>query len=171
MKPEVNAKAIRLGSNALAARGPTKGQACYDASMTKVTFRTKIQAAGKNAAGIVVPPKLVTELGHGKRPPVRVTMGDHTYASTVEHRKLANVAAGDTVDVTLELDTAPRETAVPADFAKALAKVPQAKKFFDALSPSMKKFHVTNIEGAKTAETRTRRIEKSVDTLESGRAR
>ncbi|MEP6652042.1 MAG: YdeI/OmpD-associated family protein [Myxococcales bacterium] len=149
-----------------------------------VTFRTTIRAAGKNAAGIVVPPELVTVLDHGKRPPVRVTIGDHTYPSTVavmggkfmvgvsvENRKLAGVEAGDAVDVTLELDAAPRETALPIDFAKALAAVPEAKKFFERLSPSMKKFHVTNINDAKTDETRSRRIAKSVDTLKAGRPR
>lgn len=148
------------------------------------TFRTTIQAAGKNAAGIEVPAKIVDGFGAGKRPPVRVTIGAHTYESTVavmggkymvgvsmENRKLAGVAAGDTVDVTLELETAPREVALPADFATALGKVPAARKFFDGLAPSMKKFHVTNIEGAKTDETRQRRIEKSVAMLREGRAR
>ncbi len=148
------------------------------------TFRVTIQAAGKNAAGIEVPAEVVDGFGAGKRPPVRVTISAHTYESTVavmggkymvgvsmENRKAAGVAAGDTVDVTLELETTPRVVALPADFGKALGKVPAAKKFFEGLSPSMKKFHVTNIEGARTDETRTRRIEKAVAMLAEGRAR
>lgn len=46
-------------------------------------FRTTLQGAGKTATGIVVPADLVAGLGHGKRPPVRVTIGAHTYRSTV----------------------------------------------------------------------------------------
>ena len=154
------------------------------ASAASATFRTTIKAAGKNAAGIEVPAKIVDGFGAGKRPAVRVTIGQHTYESTVavmggkymvgvsmENRKLAGVSAGDTVVVTLELETAPRVVQLPADFAKALGKVSAARNFFDGLSPSMKKFHVTNIEGAKTEETRARRIEKSVAMLMEGRAR
>jgi uncharacterized protein YdeI (YjbR/CyaY-like superfamily) len=42
---------------------------------------------------------------------------------------------------------------------------------FDGLSNSNKKWHVLNIEGAKSPETRQRRIEKSVEMLREGRAR
>ena len=46
-------------------------------------FRTTIQLEGKTATGFRVPPEVVDGLGHGKRPPVRVTIGGHTYRSTV----------------------------------------------------------------------------------------
>ena len=49
-------------------------------------------------------------------------------------RKGAGVAAGEMVDVDLELDDAPREVAVPADFAAALDRNAKAKKFFAGLS-------------------------------------
>jgi Uncharacterized protein conserved in bacteria len=148
-----------------------------------VTFTTTILSMGNNT-GIEVPPKIVEGFGATKRPPVKVTVGGHTYQSTVAvmggkylislsaaNRKAAGVEGGDKVKVTLEFETAPRIVELPADFAKALAKVPAAKKFYDGLAPSMKKFHVTNIEGAKTDETRARRIAKSVEMLKDGRAR
>jgi len=152
------------------------------ASPAAQTFRTKILETGKTAAGIQVPPQVVAALGTSKKPAVRVTINGYTYRSTVatmggvfmigvsnDVRQKSGVAGGQTVDVTLELDTAPREVNVPADFAAALKKDPAAKKFFDSLSYSNKSRHVLSIEGAKTAETRQRRIEKSVSALHEGK--
>jgi uncharacterized protein YdeI (YjbR/CyaY-like superfamily) len=60
---------------------------------------------------------------------------------------------------------------VPEDFAAALAAEPAAGAFFDGLSFSNKQWHVLQVEGAKTAETRARRVAKSVAMLADGRAR
>jgi len=147
-------------------------------------FRTTIQQSGKTATGIRVPDEVLAELGAGKRPAVRVTIGGHTYRSTVasiggapmvgvsaENRASAGVAGGDVVDVEIDLDTAPREVSVPPDFAKALARDAAAQRTFDRLSYSNQNWHVQSIEGAKTDETRLRRIAKSVDALRDGRVR
>jgi len=147
-------------------------------------FRATIQLEGKTATGIPVPTGVVERLGKGKRPPVRVTIGGHTYRSTVaaygdvfmlplsaENRKAAGVAGGDEVDVDVELDTEPRTVEVPEDFAGALAAEPEAKRFFEGLSYSQQRWHVLSIEGAKAAETRQRRIDTSVAMLREGRAR
>ena len=75
------------------------------------------------------------------------------------------------MEVDIDLDTAPREVSVPADFAAALDAEPAARRTFDGLSYSNKSWHVLQVEGAKTDETRQRRITKSVDTLKQGRAR
>jgi hypothetical protein len=141
-------------------------------------FRTRIELGGKTATGYRVPPEVVAALGKGKRPPVRVTIGAHSYRSTVavygdefflplsaENRGAAGLAAGDEVDVDVELDTAPREIAVPPDLAAALAATPEAQRRFEALSYSRKQYYVLPIEQAKTAETRQRRIAKTVETL------
>jgi hypothetical protein len=149
-----------------------------------VKFRTVLEQAGKTATGIHVPDGVVEGLGAGKRPPVRVTINGYTYRSTVasmggrfmvgvnaQNREAAGVAGGDTIDVEIELDTAPREVAVPPDLAKALKKDAKAKKTFDALSNSNKGWHVQSIEGAKTDETRQRRIAKSMAALHEGRPR
>ena len=53
---------------------------------------------------------------------------------SAENREAAGVAGGDTVDVDIELDSAPRELTAPADFARALKKDAKARKTFDGLS-------------------------------------
>lgn len=147
-------------------------------------FHTVIELGGKTATGFRVPHEVVVELGAGKRPAVVVRIGSHSYRSTVavmdgafmlplsaENREAAGVAAGDEVEVTLERDTAPREVTVPDDLAAALDADPEARRTFDALSYSNRRFHVESITGAKSAETRQRRIEKSVGILHEGRSR
>ncbi len=144
-------------------------------------FHAKIELNGKTATGIQVPDQVVTALG-GKKPPVRATLNGYTYQSSVgvmggkfmlpvsaEVRKNAGVAAGDVVNVDIELDTAPREVTVPPDLAAALKRDAKAKQFFDGLSYSNKLRHVLSIEGAKTAETRQRRIAKAVSELHEGK--
>ena len=88
---------------------------------------------------------------------------------SAENRARAGVEAGDVVDVGLELDTEPREVTVPPDFAEALQGDPRARATFDGLSFSLKQWHVLSIEGAKTAETRKRRIAKSITLLHGGK--
>ena len=90
---------------------------------------------------------------------------------SAETRQKAGVAGGDEVDVDIELDTAPRVATVPPDLAAALDAEPAARRTFDGLTFSMQNYHVQSVEGAKTPETRQRRIEKSVATLREGRAR
>jgi hypothetical protein len=145
-------------------------------------FRTTLQLEGKTATGFRVPADVIEALGKGKRPPVLVTIGSYTYRSTVavygdvfmlgvsaENRQAAGVAAGDEIDVGLELDTAPREVSVPDDFAAALAAEPDAEDFFKGLSYSQQRWFVLGIEDAKTAETRQRRIAAAVARLREGR--
>jgi Bacteriocin-protection, YdeI or OmpD-Associated/Domain of unknown function (DUF1905) len=145
-------------------------------------FRATIQLNGKTATGIRVPPEIVAGLGTSKRPAVRVTINGYTYRSTVapmggefmlpvsaEIRERAGVAAGDEVDVDIELDAAPREVTVPPDFADALDRDADARRFFDGLSYSNKRRHVLSIEEAKTAETRQRRIANAVSMLREGK--
>jgi hypothetical protein len=146
-------------------------------------FRAKLLATGKTAAGIEVPAKVVEALGSSRRPAVSVTINGYTYRSSVavmggkfmvgvsaERREAAGVAPGEMLDIDIELDTQPRELIVPTDFAKALDGDARARRFFDGLSYSNRQRHVLSIEGAKTPETRQRRIDKSVSTLREGRA-
>jgi uncharacterized protein YdeI (YjbR/CyaY-like superfamily) len=73
------------------------------------------------------------------------------------------------VDVTLELDAAPRQVEVPPDLAAALAADPGARRFFDGLSYSERRWFVLNVESAKKPETRARRVASAVERLASGR--
>lgn len=88
---------------------------------------------------------------------------------SAENRAGAGVAAGDAVEVDLELDTEPRVVTVPPDFAEALARDADARRFFDSLSYSNQLRHVLAIEDAKTPETRQRRIDKAVTMLREGK--
>lgn len=141
-------------------------------------FRVLIEGAGKTAAGIEVPPEVVAALGQNKRPPVRVTINGYTYRSTVavlggrfmigvsnDVRAASGVAAGDEVEVDLELDPAPREVSVPAELAAELARDAAASRAFEALSYSKKRLIVDPVANAKTAETRDRNIAKAMTSL------
>ena len=148
-----------------------------------VTFETTLAASGNNT-GIEVPAELVERLGAGHRPPVAVDLDGYGYRSTVavtggRHmisvsaavRQATGLAAGDPVRVTLTLAGTPREVDVPADLAAALAADEQAGAFFATLSNSLQRYHVDNVAGAKTAETRQRRIDKAVALFREGKQR
>ncbi|HEX7001701.1 MAG TPA: YdeI/OmpD-associated family protein [Trueperaceae bacterium] len=147
-------------------------------------IRTTIVQGTGNTTGIEVPAEVVDAIGAGKRPPVTVTLNGYTYRSSIasmggkfmislsaDNRAKAGVSGGDELDVDIELDTAPREVEVPQDFASALDAEPAARATFDKLSYSNKSWHVLQVEGAKTDETRQRRIAKSVATLKEGKPR
>ena len=149
----------------------------------KQTFTTELLQGDGDTTGFVVPDKVVDAFGQGKKPKVTVTInGTFSYPNTVavmsgkymigvskERRKLAGVNPGEMVEVTLELDTAPRVMEVPPDLQKALDKDKAAKAYFATLSYSNQRRHIDNINGAKTDETRTRRIEKSVALFHEGK--
>ncbi|MEZ5992146.1 MAG: YdeI/OmpD-associated family protein [Planctomycetota bacterium] len=109
------------------------------------------------------------------RAPVKVTINSHTYRSTIacmngqafiplrrSHREAAGVVGGETIRVTLELDTEKRRIKAPADFAAALKAEGDAWKRWRELSYTHQREHVEAILDAKKPETRARRIAKSV---------
>ncbi len=139
---------------------------------------TILKAEGLNATGISIPPAIIAEMGTQKRPKVKITLNGYTYRTTVapygdvfmvplnqENRQAAGVKPGDEVEVTVELDLEPRTVEVPEDLAAALDAKPGARAAFDALSYTMRKEHVRQVESAKAQETRTRRIAGIVDKL------
>ena len=141
-------------------------------------FRATLQLARKTATGIPVPDDVVKALGAGNRPAVRVTLAGHSYQTTVARmggefkfpvsaaiREQTGLAAGDQVEVEIELDTEPREVSVPAELAQELEKDPDARRAFEQLSYSNRKRHALAVEGAKTPETRQRRVAKALDEL------
>ena len=148
------------------------------------TFRAVIVQTGKTACGIEVPEAVVDALGGSRRPAVVVTLDHYTYRSTVapmnggfwvgvnsEHREASGLKGGDAVQVTLALDTAPRELEVPTELAAALAADPTAKAFFDGLSHSNKRVFTLSVEGTNNPETKARRVEKAVLLMREGRVR
>ena len=131
-------------------------------------FRATIKQNGKTATGFEVPENILTGLGTGKRPSVRVTINGtrtgprwHRWAEdscsgSAPRCGRATVSAGDIVDVAVELDTAPR------DFEAALKREAAVRQFFGKLSYSNRRRFVDSIEDTKTLETRERRITKPV---------
>jgi len=102
-----------------------------------IRFRARLQARGP-AAAVVLDDAQVAEVGEGaRRFPVVATLNGYTWRTSVarmggeflvglsrEVRQGAGVQAGDEVDVTIELDGAPRDVEVPEALAAALAADP-----------------------------------------------
>ncbi len=146
-------------------------------------FETTLAAAGNNT-GIEVPDGVITRLGAGKRPAVVVDVNGYEYRSTVAvmggryligfsaaHRAATGLAAGDAIRVTLRRAEGPRVVDMPADFSAALNADPAAQRFFEGLSNSLQRYHVDNVNAAKTPETRQRRIDKAVNLFLEGKRR
>lgn len=140
-----------------------------------MTFPATLETSGGNATGVAVPEAVWHQLTPARRAAVTVAIGDYTYRSTVgfypgaymlpvsaANRSAAGLAAGDTVDITLELDTAPREVEVPAELAAAFEAEPAAKAGWESLAPGQQKAHATAITEAKTDATRHKRVAKVV---------
>jgi len=147
------------------------------------TFETTVTATGNNT-GIVVPEEVIEQLGAGKRPAVLVNLNGYEYRTTAgvmggRHmvsvsaavRKATGLGGGDPVRITLTVADTPREVTVPDDFAAALAADEQAAAFFAGLSNSMQRYHVDNITGAKSADTRQRRVDKAIALFREGKQR
>ena len=128
---------------------------------------------GEDVGAIVLPFDPRAVFGRA-RPPVVVAINDYSYRSTVaimsgktfvplrrSNREAARVAAGDRVEVTLTLDTAPREVALPADLAAALDAA-GTRAAWDARSFSHRREQVEAIEQARRPETRARRVAAAV---------
>ena len=147
-------------------------------------FRAELADAGGGGATFLVPPGVAAALGPGERPPVRVTVGGHSFRTRLAHyggeafigvtkanRAAAGIAVGDACDVEVALDREPRPVTVPDDLAAALSAEPGAAGAFAALAPSHRRRYVTWIEEAKRPETRARRVAGTVERVVGGGGR
>ncbi len=150
---------------------------------SRVCFETTLTAFGNNT-GIVVPEEVIAQLGAGRRPPVEVDVNGYEYRSTVAVmrgqylislsaavRAATGLAGGDQIRVALTVADSPRTVDVPVDFAAALDADGAARGFFDDLSNSLQRYHVDNINAAKSPDTRQRRIDKAVSLFLDGKRR
>ncbi|MFT3680895.1 MAG: YdeI/OmpD-associated family protein [Ferruginibacter sp.] len=64
-----------------------------------------------------------------------------------------------------------KELMIPAYFTKALNKNKDAKKTFEGFSPSNKKDYVEWVTGAKTEETKNKRLETAIEWMAQGKIR
>jgi hypothetical protein len=137
------------------------------------------------AAAVVLDDEHVAAVGEGaKRFPVVATVNGYSWRTTVTRmrgdflvglnravRQEAGVEAGDTVDVRLELDTAPRAVDMPEALADALAEDSGARAAFERLSYTHRKEYARWIDEATRAETRHRRLAQALEMLRQGKAR
>ena len=137
-----------------------------------ITFHATVKKDhSKNATGIQVPAEVIAELGGKKKPAVKVNLNGYTYRSTIAvmggefliplsqaHREASGLNPDDSVEVTLELDLEPRTVEIPEDLKAALLAQQGALAAFEGLAPSRSKEHIRQVNDAKTAETRNRRI-------------
>ena len=150
--------------------------------MASKTFRTTIVRDGSMCfVPLTFDPKAV----FGRvRAPVKVTLNGYTYRSTIaamggppcvplrrSNREAAGLDGGETLDVRLDLDTAPRVVKPPTDFVKALKASPPAWERWRMLSYSHQREYAEWIAGARKPETRTRRLLEAVRTIQRLKAR
>ncbi len=150
--------------------------------MTKKTFKATIVREGSMC---LIPVTFDPREVFGKvRAPVKVTLNGYTYRSTIasmgagpclplrrSNREAAGLEGGETLEVTLELDTEKREVKPPPELVKALKATPPAWERWQELSYSHQREHVEAVEGAKQPATRTRRIESAVKMLATRKAK
>jgi hypothetical protein len=112
------------------------------------------------------------------RAPVRATVNGHTFRTRLaryggvdyigfnrEVREAAGIAAGDLLEIELELDEEPRPVDVPNELVAALAADADARAAFDALSPSHRRELAGWVAEAKRADTKARRVERTLQQL------
>ena len=139
-------------------------------------FKTRVIPSG-NATAVEVPAAVMTSLG-AARPPVSITINGHTWRSRIAamrglqligisaaNREAAGIAEGDTIEVEVALDDAPRTVDLPDDLAKALRHGAGAMAAFERLPFGLRQKHVREIEASSTPVVRVRRIAKLVATL------
>jgi len=146
---------------------------------------TATLAARGPAAAVVLDDEQVAIVGEGaKRFPARATIngavlrttvakmrGEYLFGLSRAAREQAGIAAGDTVTVTLELDTEPRTVAVPDALTAALDADPQARAAFDALAHTHRKEFARWVAEAKREQTRDKRVAETLELLRAGRTR
>jgi hypothetical protein len=132
-----------------------------------VSFITTIlEGTTKKVTGLIVPREVASALGTSRKPAVKVTLNGYTYRSTVAtmggkfmislsaaNRDAAGLEGGERLEVSLELDTEARVTAIPNDLKAALSKA-QLLTRFEQSAPSSRKEFVRQVEDAKAPETR-----------------
>jgi hypothetical protein len=110
--------------------------------------------------------------------PITVAIGDYRYRTTIvsmggrflfgvnsRQRQDTGLAAGDVVEVTIEVDDAPREVEVPPELQAALDADPAAKAAFERLAFTHRKEHARSVADAKAPETKARRVERVLEAL------
>ena len=148
----------------------------------RIEFTAKIKVLENGGAHVEFPGDVEKLFGVRGRVPVRVTFDGEPYRGSMvrmglpkhillilrEIREKLGKGQGETVRVTVELDDAPRVVDLGADVEAAYRKA-GVLGCYRALSYSHQRERNLWIEEAKQAETRARRIAKSVADLRGRR--
>jgi bifunctional DNA-binding transcriptional regulator/antitoxin component of YhaV-PrlF toxin-antitoxin module len=134
------------------------------------------------AAWVVFPHDLKELYGIGNLVPVVVTFDGIQYRGSIakmgpepmllirsDIRKQLGKARGDSVEVTVTLDTTPRTVKVPPELATAFRDRPDAQKRFKELSYTNQREYAEWITSSKRPDTKERRIAKAVDMIAAGK--
>ena len=147
-----------------------------------VSFDTTLSSFGNNT-GIEIPDEVIESLNAGKRPSLMVRVNGYEYQNTPgvmdgktmlsfssEHRNNSGLKGGDKIHVELAVSTTQRKVEMSDAFLKALQDS-NTLEFFNSLSNSLQRYHCDLINGAKTEETRQRRIDKAINLFKEGKKR
>jgi hypothetical protein len=151
--------------------------------MKKLKFKVKLDGMpGSEVAALSAPFDVEETFGTRGRVPVCGTINGFAFRSSLMpmggcHRMVVNktirdgagVKAGDTVVVELERDREERKADPPPRLKKELTKSKTAQANWEKQSFTNKKEMVRAIVEAKQEETRTRRLAKVMDVLNSGK--
>lgn len=145
-----------------------------------IAFEAKIQTLDNGGAFVDFPGDVAKLFGVPGRVPVRVTFDGEPYRGSMvrmgrpkhmllilkEIREKIGKGKGDKIRVTVELDEAPRIVELARDVEAAYTKAGVLGRY-RAMSYSHQRERNLWIEDAKQAETRARRIAKSVADLKT----
>src|SRR5438132_1494849 len=145
-------------------------------------LKAKLERDDRGAVSFAIPEEVVESFRSGKRPPVQTTINGYPYRTRVavyggvsyvmlrkDVLEGAGVGPGDSVEVTIDLDQAPREVDVPPELTRALNADRAAQAAFEKLSYAHRKEYVRWIGEAKRDDTRRRRVQRAVEMLRAGR--
>ena len=146
-----------------------------------VKFKGTLTPTPRGGGGtmIPVPDDVAAKLGLKGMPKIQAVIagqpyrgslmprGDGTYCLGVMKsiQEAAGVGFGDTIDVLLELDTAPRVVEPPADLARAMERDKKMAANWEKLSFTNKKEMALSVQEAKKPETRERRLKAAIAKL------
>ena len=142
----------------------------------RASYQTMVIGDG-NHASLTIPDPILALLGASRRAPLKITINGHAYQSTstavagecrvvfpLRDRAAAGVKAGQIVTVQLELESGFRQVQMPLELADLLEQLGLRQRF-DELGYSQRRAFAIDVERAKTAQTRDRRVQKVIDAL------
>lgn len=149
--------------------------------MKKYKFKAKIQAGDGGGAYVLFPYDTEKEFGTEGKVPVNATFNGVSYTGSLFKygnplhllgmpkaiRQQIGKGPGDTVEVVVWKDEAPRTIEVPTQF-EILMKREGLLPVFEKLSYTHRKEYCRWITDAKKEETRLRRLTKAVEMLKKG---